>query len=60
MKYNWDEKSNDEILLEIKQIEYDYEALKQKLVNEFDKLVELETKYTEAHKVINNRLKGNI
>lgn len=60
MKYNWDEKSNDEILLEIKQIEYDYEALKQKLVNEFDKLVELETKYTEAHKVINNRLKSNI
>ena len=59
MKYNWDEKSNDEILLEIKQIEYDYEALKQKLVNEFDKLVQLETKYTEAHKVINNRLKSN-
>lgn len=60
MKYNWDEKSNDVILLEIKQIEYDYEALKQKLVNEFDKLVELETKYAEAHKVINNRLKSNI
>jgi hypothetical protein len=60
MKYNWDEKSNDVILLEIKQIEYDYEALKQKLVNEFDKLVELETKYVEAHKVINNRLKSNI
>ena len=60
MKYNWDEKSNDVILLEIKQIEYDYEALKQKLVNEFDKLVELETKYVEAHKIINNRLKSNI
>lgn len=60
MKYNWDEKSNDVILLEIKQIEYDYEALKLKLVNDFDKLVDLETKYAEAHKVINERLKGNI
>ena len=60
MKYNWDEKNNDEILLEIKQIEFDYQALKQKLINDFDRLVEIETKYSEAHKVINERLKGNI
>lgn len=60
MKYNWDEKNNDEILLEIKQIEFDYQALKQKLINDFDKLVDIETKYAEAHKVINERLKGNI
>ena len=60
MKNNWDDKNNDEILLEIKQIEFDYEALKQKLVNDFDNLVNLETKYAEAHKVINERLKSNI
>lgn len=60
MKYNWDEKNNDEILLEIKQIEFDYQALKQKLINDFDKLVEIEHKYAEAHKVINERLKSNI
>lgn len=60
MKNNWDDKNNDEILLEIKQIEFDYESLKQKLVNDFDKLVDLETKYSEAHKVINERLKSNI
>jgi len=60
MKNNWDDKNNDEILLEIKQIEYDYEALKLKLVTDFDKLVEMEIKYAEAHKVINERLKGNI
>jgi hypothetical protein len=60
MKNNWDDKNNDEILLEIKQIEFDYEALKQKLVNDFDNLVDLETKYAEAHKVINERLSGNI
>jgi hypothetical protein len=60
MKYNWDEKNNDEILLEIKQIEFDYQALKQKLINDFDRLVEIERKYAEAHKVINERLKSNI
>lgn len=60
MKYNWEDKNNDEILLEIKQIEYDYQARKQKLINDFDALVELETKYAEAHKVINERLNGNI
>jgi hypothetical protein len=60
MKYNWEEKNNDEILLEIKQIELDYQALKQKLINDFDKLVEIEGKYAEAHKVINERLKSNI
>jgi hypothetical protein len=60
MKNNWDEKNNDLILLEIKQIEYDYESLKQKLITDFDKLVELENKYAEAHKVINDRLKIEI
>lgn len=60
MKNNWDEKNNDVILLEIKQIEYDYESLKQKLITDFDRLVELEHKYAEAHKVINDRLKTNI
>lgn len=60
MKYNWEDKNNDEILLEIKQIEYDYQARKQKLINDFDELVALETKYAEAHKVINERLNGNI
>ena len=60
MKYNWEEKNNDEILLEIKQLEFDYQALKQKLINDFDRLVEIETKYAEAHKIINERLKGKL
>lgn len=60
MKNNWDDKTNDEIVLEIKQIELDYTAVKQKLLNVFDELVELENKYAEAHKVINDRLKTNI
>jgi hypothetical protein len=59
-KFNWDDKSNNEILLEIKQMEYDYESLKQKMLHDFDALVEIETKYLEANKIIKERLKGNV
>lgn len=58
MKYNWDDKTNNDILLEIKQMEYDYESLKQKMLRDFDILVEIENKYNEAQKVIIERLKG--
>jgi hypothetical protein len=58
MKHNWDDKSNNEILLEIKQMQFDYEGLKQKMLNDFDILVEIENKYNEAQKVIIERLKG--
>lgn len=58
MKYNWDEKTNNDILLEIKQMQLDYEALKQKMLRDFDILVDIETKYNEAQKIIIERLKG--
>lgn len=58
MKYNWDDKTNNEILLEIKQMQFDYEGLKQKMLNDFDILVAIENKYNEAQKIIIERLKG--
>jgi len=58
MKENWEEKSTNEILIEIKQMELDYEALKTKMVNDFDNLVLMEQKYKDAHDVINKRLKA--
>jgi hypothetical protein len=58
MKHNWDDKTNNEILLEIKQMQFDYEGLKQKMLNDFDILVAIENKYNEAQKVIIERLKG--
>lgn len=55
-----EEKSNNEILFEIKQMEADYEALKLKMVQDYDKLVEIEKRFEAANKIILKRLKKEI
>jgi hypothetical protein len=55
---DFDNKTNNEILLEIKQMELDHEALKNKMINDFDKLVEIEKKFQKANNMELNRLKG--
>jgi hypothetical protein len=57
METNWEDKSTNEILIDIKQMEFDYEALKTKMLKDFDTLVLIEQKFKEAHDVINKRLK---
>lgn len=54
---NLEQKSNNEILLVIKQIEADHEALKLKMVKDYDKLVEIEEEYAKANDIILKRLK---
>lgn len=58
MKIDWEDKSNNEILLEIKQLQLDHEALKLKIAKEFDRLVEIENKFYDANKIIKERLSG--
>lgn len=58
MKNDWENKSNNEILLEIKQLQLDHEALKLKIIKEFDKLVEIENQFNKAQEIIKERLKG--
>lgn len=53
-----EEKSNNEILFEIKQMEADHEALKLKMIKDYDKLVEIEKRFDRANKIIVKRLKG--
>jgi hypothetical protein len=53
-----EEKSNNEILFEIKQMEADHEAIKLKMLQDYDKLVEIEKKFDAANKIIVKRLKG--
>jgi replicative DNA helicase len=53
-----EEKSNNEILFEIKQMEADHEALKLKMIKDYDKLVEIEKKFDRANKILVKRLKG--
>jgi hypothetical protein len=60
-KKNYDDledKSNNEILFEIKQMEADHEALKLKMIKDYDKLVELELRFDKANKILVKRLKG--
>jgi hypothetical protein len=51
-------KSNNDILFEIKQMEADYEALKIKILKDYDKLLEMEKKFSKANNILLKRLKG--
>ena len=51
-------KSNNEILFEIKQMEADYEAIKIKMLNDYDKMLEIEKRFDQANKLLVKRLKG--
>ena len=53
-----EEKSNNEILFEIKQMEADHEALKLKMLKDYDKLVEIEKRFDRANQILVKRLKG--
>jgi hypothetical protein len=53
-----EQKTNNEILFEIKKMEADHEALKLKMLNDYDKLVEIELRFDKANKILVKRLKG--
>lgn len=55
-----DEMSNNEILFQIKQFEADYEAIKLKMLKDFDRLEEIERQFDQANKLLLKRLKGEI
>jgi 1,4-dihydroxy-2-naphthoyl-CoA synthase len=53
-----EQKSNNEILFLIKQYEADHEALKLKMIMDYDKLVEIEKQFEKANQLLAKRLKG--
>lgn len=55
---NLEDMSNNEILFRIKQYEADHEAIKLKMIQDYDKLVEIEKRFDAANKIILKRLKG--
>lgn len=69
-----EEKSNNEILLEIKQLQLEHEAIKTSLLKDYDtieylkekmkkdfvKMQRVEEQFTESNKIILKRLKGDI
>lgn len=56
---DFEEMSNNEILFLIKQMEADHEALKLKMIKDYDKLVEIEKRFDKANQILIKRLKGN-
>ncbi len=55
---NIEEKSNNEILFEIKKMEAEYEALKLKILKDYDRLIEYEKDFEKAVQILTKRLKG--
>lgn len=69
-----EDKSNNEILLDIKQLQAEHESLKLSMIKDYDtikflkdkmkkewsKIEEVEARFTEANQIILRRLKGEI
>jgi len=53
-----DDMSNNEILFLVKQLEADHEAIKLKMIKDYDKMVEIEKEFDDANKLLLKRLKG--
>lgn len=52
------EMSNNEILVHIKKLEIEHEALKAKMLKDYDNLVKLEKEFNKLNSIIVKRLKG--
>lgn len=50
--------SNNDILFQIKQMEADHEAIKIKMLKDYDKMVEIEKRFDKANQILIKRLKG--
>ena len=57
-KDDLEQKTNNEILFEIKQMEADHEAIKLRMIKDYDKLLEIENRFNKANQIILKRLKG--
>ena len=60
MNKELEEKSNNELLFEIKQMEADYEAVKLKMLKDYDKMVDIEKRFQRANQILLKRLKGEV
>ena len=52
------ELSNNEILMEIKRLQIDHEAVKLRMLKDYDEMESLEKRFAEANDELLKRLKG--
>lgn len=55
-----EDKSNNELLMEVKQLQIDHESLKTKMLKDFDELTKIEERFTKINQLLTKRLKGEI
>lgn len=58
-KDNLEDMSNNDILFEIKKMEAEHEAIKLRMLKDYDLMVEIEKRFDKANKILVKRLKGN-
>jgi hypothetical protein len=58
MKEHYTDKSNNEILNEMQSMKQEYDAIKARMLKDYDLLESIEKKYNEANLELVNRLKG--
>lgn len=60
MEEKIEDKTNNELLFEIKQLEADHESIKIKMIKDYDKLVEIENRFNQINQLLVKRLKGEL
>jgi len=53
------EMTSNQILMEIKNMMQEHEAIKQRMLKDYDEMVRIEKLFQEANKELKNRLNGN-
>lgn len=56
----WEDKSNNEILIATKQMQQEHENVKAEILKLVTKMENIEKNFSEANKILNKRLKGEI
>lgn len=54
----WDDKTTNEIVMEIANMKEKHEALKREMIGLYDEMEKVEKEFSEANKVVNDRLSG--
>ena len=59
-KEDWGNKSSNQIITEVKEMEAEHEVIKLQMLALYDKLEALEKKHAEANTILIKRIKGEI
>ena len=57
-KIDWDNISNDSIKHNLVQLNYDHQAIRDKIIKLSERLEDVEKEYIMGNNILNNRLKG--